>query len=212
MSDQPVQFTSRIYLTLMVEIKVRLNEIDRIIQSIGDDESRDPRTVIDLETCYLQIRLICESIALASLAANHSELINADLQKQYNAERIFTDLAKINPDCFPRAMLGERTGEKDLHFSDVDPAPLTYKDLKAIYIECSRVLHRGALKVLVSDTRKFYKIDDIKQWLESFVNLLACHVIIVPHLQKALVIHLWGNESGDVTLSEAYSKGEFVIQ
>lgn len=206
-----VEFTSELYFVLMTEIKVRLGEIDRLLTSVGTDVSRAPRTILDLESSYLQTRLVCESVALASLLAHHSTGTTSKLEKSWNADRIFGDLSKINAACFPKAMIGVRTGENNVHFTELEPPGMDVRSLTDIYHKCDHALHRGSIRPLLKNQGRRHDAEELRSWLDAFTRLLRCHSIVVPYLRKAMVIQLWGDEEGNITLAEARSDGEFVL-
>jgi hypothetical protein len=95
-----------VYAALMEEIKERVAWIDWAIDKVSDWPS--PEAVH--EFCYLQLRMICESIALACLIAQGHVGIVKKLRKEYAADRIIKELEKLHPDFFPRPA---RTTEGD---------------------------------------------------------------------------------------------------
>ncbi len=63
--DQLRARTLKLYLALMEEARVRLDAINHAFQN---DAGLPPRMV--RETCYLQLRFLCEIIALGCLVAH----------------------------------------------------------------------------------------------------------------------------------------------
>lgn len=53
------------------------------------------------EFAFLQLRYICELVALSSLAAHCSIGIGSRLSKVWNAAEAFALLEHVNPHCFP---------------------------------------------------------------------------------------------------------------
>jgi hypothetical protein len=86
-----------IYAGLMDEIKARISWIDAAI----DQTSKWPDRVAVYEFSYLQLRMVCESIALGCLIAHGDVGIANKLKTQYAADKIIAELGKLHPDVLP---------------------------------------------------------------------------------------------------------------
>ena len=74
-----------IYATLMQEIKYRIVTIDHVLSGNAKLQTQAVR-----ELCYLELRLICETIALACLVI-HGDIRATNtrkLEKEYSADRL----------------------------------------------------------------------------------------------------------------------------
>src|SRR4051812_46140926 len=108
--------TLEIYKNLMEEVKIR---IDAVVSMF--DKKIIPDPLIE-EFCFLQVRMICELIALACLIA-HGTIISHDakkIQKQYKPADIMQQLADINPDFYPHPLKSTRTGPTSIHYEDIN--------------------------------------------------------------------------------------------
>src|SRR5665213_3618026 len=88
-----------LYCDLMEEIKARHS----IIENVFAGKFNLPPFAAS-EFCYLQLRVVCELIALACLAA-HGDIEatrKGKLFKAYNADQIIKDLGRLHPDFYPR--------------------------------------------------------------------------------------------------------------
>ena len=86
------------YAAIMDEVKIRLDDINMLIGNRGGLAGH-----VVAESCYLQLRMCCELIALGCLVA-HGDIEatkSKGLQKVYSAEKIIQVLAKLHPDFYP---------------------------------------------------------------------------------------------------------------
>jgi hypothetical protein len=169
-----------LYATLMDEAKVRINAVDRAVN--GRIHMPGP---IVREFCYLQLRLLCELIALSCLVAHgdFSVSYSKRLRRQWSAEKIMDDLTRLNPDLYPHAARQTPLtvpGKPGYNFDVINPSPLPKGELLKLYGQCHHRLHRGNVsKLLTSDT----PIDtnpnfpEIISWAQRINDLLQCHLI-----------------------------------
>jgi len=171
----PAEFRD-LYLRLMNEVKRRIDVILKITQG----RVSLPQ-VAAYELCYLQLRMICELIALGCLAA-HGDVLNKNSQKilrQYNADKIIKGLEKLHSDFYPvpgRQVLCPHT-KKPIRVDKIKSGFLSKKELLSLYGECGDVLHRGSLlKLLKPDQNQI----DFKKpiiWMTGITTLLNHHQI-----------------------------------
>jgi len=182
MSFTPENFeqTAAVYTNLLQEIKFRVEAIDLILE-----ERIALRGKIAEELCFLQLRMICESIALGCLTMHGDIGIGyEDLRKSYKASFIIKKLERWNPKFYPRPL--EAT---DDHTSTVpgwvelEGEFLTSGDLIALWERHSgEKLHRGTAKALSFEGAP--KFDEIKKWRDKVVQLLTRHTISSPDAEQ----------------------------
>ena len=97
------------YCNMMSEVKLRT---DSIRHFMGNDHPTLTEAIV-LETVSLQLRKMLELIALGSLVANKKEYEKrySNFSKAWNAELLLKDLARINPDFFPIAVVENQTDD-----------------------------------------------------------------------------------------------------
>lgn len=137
-----------LYADLMSEVKVRMTSI----RTATDNFTGIPGPLIR-EYCFLQLRMICEIIALACLTA-HGDIKatqSKKLSKEYSAERIFKMLENLHPDFYPHPSRMTKKGPNRFHLEQVTDGFLTKDNLLLLYVKCGDVLHRGSIKKLLSD-------------------------------------------------------------
>lgn len=163
----------------MEEIKGRLDAIQR---SWDPDVGRAffQQEYLAAEFCLLQLRMICELIAIACLVAHNDirETKSSKFQGFYSADVIVRKMAKLHQHFYPSPILSERnlvTGA--VHQFD-NPAPhLTRADLLKLYAHCNENLHRGRVKQILSHERRIYDWTYIKAQAPLIATLLNVHII-----------------------------------
>lgn len=190
-----------IYSGFMHEIKLRLAAIDAALQRIAE-AGESETAFLDAEFCYLQLRMICEIIALSALIA-HNELQEANtkvLLKDWNADSIFNRLSAVNADCYPLPLKTVVLPSGEKHLERIEAPYLTRAELKKTYHACGQNLHRGMLAHVLSGKRRAYDIEPIRGWFASIGQLLDQHAVLLPELNAALLIQM-EDEGGNVRCS-----------
>lgn len=190
----PFEDVGGIYAAFMEEIKTRLKAIERALRKIHDLRGRGDGFLY-AESCFLQIRMICELIALAVLTA-HNEVPEANTSKmlsRWNADEIFDRLMKLNPHCYPSPIReAAKRGAEALHFEDREGDYLKREELKSVYHTCGDYLHKGALKHVYDRKVKTYNPDHINRWAAAIHRLLETHAVLLPDLNTVLLVNMAG--------------------
>lgn len=188
MSDQEQKIMSD-YKALMSELKLRV----KLIRSLLNDPQPHPQGFVK-EFCYLQIRMVCELIALGCLIA-HSGIKGAQtgyLKKAYAADRIVDELEKLHPHFFPLAFV-PIVGDDGL-LTGITQAPdgyLTKDELIRLNGLCGDALHRGNIQRFLSkeqpaSTNRAATV----AWVDKLVSLLEHHSIVLEGMDKVIACRL----------------------
>ncbi|MFN4275859.1 MAG: hypothetical protein ACK4FJ_06130 [Ferrovibrio sp.] len=190
------------YLDLMVEIKQRIAIIDSVIdRSEKGGNYLPPRATY--EVLYLQLRYICELIALGSLLM-HEDIPatrSATMMKTYAADHIMTMLHKLKPDFYPTPIAGAQTrklsvlpGEtqprKHHHITPLKEGYLGRDDLKRLYAKTGEVLHQGTLKTLLSGQKREIDFTAITDWRDKIIALLKEHIISIGDGDVKVIVQM----------------------
>lgn len=169
------------YRGLLVEVKYRVEAIDGILRP------KEPmHAFIAEEIGYLQLRMICELLAIGCLVM-HGDVAAAKpkLLKQYKASVIINEMAKLHPKFFPRPLENEdspgdgRAREWIYRKSGF----LTQELLCDLWHKSGEKLHRGSLKnILKGESEPNFK--EIQDWRNKIVFLLNRHTIPTPGEDK----------------------------
>ena len=207
MADEKVFSASAVYADLMHEIKARMDSIAEIHRGL----SADPSVIdgfIKAEFCYLQIRYICELIALGVAAAHEPVGLSKDILKSWNADRTLGYLAQINEHCFPKPIV-LRSQDGAHQFEIRENCALEIKDVKKIYSECGEILHRGTLKNILAERQRLYDLRKLNEWARAIGSLLKHHIIMILSEGTVLLVRMGGPGEG-VQVALAKAEGEAI--
>ena len=200
MSKADQSSPQELYCELMEEIKERIS----IIRQFGAVEANPKHGLAHgyaQEICYLELRLICELIALASLVA-HGDIPatkHPKLRKAYKPDVILDEMLRLNPEFYPRALADVLDKNGRLEGWRPKPNPLTREQLKELWIECGSYLHRGSIKDLDNDRRPdFWRVT---QWHNKVIQLMSIHMICLVDGKSAFHVGLWSARDDSVIMT-----------
>ena len=163
-----------LYGALMEEVKVRLSSLD----SARAARIGIPGAILR-EFCFLQLRMLCELVALACLAAHGDIQGTTSLRKKYAADEIIKRLESLHPAFYPSPITLKGAGSETRLATPIESGFLTKDELLSLYGRCGGTLHRGTLKKLLSEqTQSRADFRDISAWKEQIAVLLG-----VPFIQ-----------------------------
>lgn len=178
-----------LYATLMQEVKERLESVFYALDG-GLDAFPAQFTK---ETLQLQIRIICENIALASLVA-HSDYDDAvKLMKTWSATEIMTRLEKMNADFYPVPGSVVKLSAGRFHIEPDPTQGISKEEFYRIYDRAGDVLHKGSLKkasrIKYSREKKF---SEIREMAEKIFTLVQLHFVLTSERSFALLSDFGG--------------------
>ena len=166
------------YVGLMEEAKYRLFAMDTALEGRTGLPPGATR-----EYCFLQLRMLCELIALGCLTA-HGDLQTGKLKKAYEADRIIRGLQRLHPKCYPIAAIRTDKGPKLIHEHG-----LTKEELVKLYWKCGNVLHRGSFEAHSAKRYSDGDIEEIKTWKKK-IEALSCHGIYTIGEKSMMLFYL----------------------
>lgn len=173
-----------LYANLMDEVKVRIDCIDRAVRG----QTGFPGPIVR-DFCYVQLRLLCELIALGCLVA-HGDIpatYSKRLGKAWSADEIMGGLEKLRPHFYPIAMrqtglTGTVPGQLLHRAEGINPPPLPKESLLDLYGKSHQHLHRGNVrKLLNSETpiEMYTNFPEIISWAQKINDHLAVHLLAI---------------------------------
>ncbi|MFN9448561.1 MAG: hypothetical protein ACK58U_02710 [Rubrivivax sp.] len=202
----------RIYLKLIGESVGRLNA------ALGFElEYRQTGDVATLDAAVLQLRKALEAIAIAAIAPdkNAYQAFRAtadkdpDFTKDYHAAKIFSALAKVNPDFYPLPLLpAERNSDGTWHYGNKTSGVLSKKQFERCYDRLGKHLHTqnpwGSNKNLQNLSGELANI------VQSAKGLLALHArfIRAPDFHGVWVVQA---DTPQPTVLTAQANGPYAI-
>jgi len=143
-----------------------------------------------VEFAFLQLRMICELIALACLTAHGEVLGAAQLRGSYDADEIIKSLEGLHPDFYPKP--SKQAPKKDAsgvwRNTPITSGFLTKAELLELYGRCANYLHRGSLKKIQANKSPRFDPWDPKGWADKAWTLLQHHEIQTIHPDVRLVV------------------------
>lgn len=134
-----------IYSVQITEATLRLLAATGFLASFGKSGA-----IPELEAAVLQVRKALETIAFAAIAPDKRRYAefraratnSPDFTKDYHAAKIFTALAKINQDFYPKALVPPvRQPDGSHHFGIKQSGYLTKKRFESSYDRLGKHLH-----------------------------------------------------------------------
>ena len=181
----------QLYANLMDEARVRLHAVRDAIE-IRDTWA--PRLL--REFCWLQLRMLCEEIAIGCLIA-HGDIKNKSALKSWNLPDIMKKLESLNAESFPRGVRFE-TNSLGVHIADYNLPQLSKKELIILWQKSGNFLHRGSAKSLFLEPEKgpVVDLDEILMWGQKIKNLLEQHIITSADQKRHILAALSADEFG----------------
>jgi hypothetical protein len=172
----------KVYLLIMEEIKTRLS----VIRTIKAENLPFP---IAREVCTLQLRHICELIAIGCLVVQGK--LTADIAQEDNPIKIMRTLEEVVPHFFPQPAIITKDGNiLDIEFNS-KPKALTRKELETIWGQSGNYLHRLTVKRFFSkksDPENPW--EDIDSQIDKVEALLADHGIAILEPKTMYLVSL----------------------
>jgi len=177
------------YADLMEEAKLRLQCIDHALS--GQTGLLAPAV---REFCFLQLRMLCEDVALGCLTVHGDIGPTAKLRKQYAADKIISQLERLHPNFYPMACTQTCGGPAIYDAQVMKDGYLTKPELLRLYKRCGNHLHRGNIETLFSATgpHSHPHFPDIEAWRTKMYALLKYHAIFLFN-EKQMVLFVLNN-------------------
>jgi len=184
-----------LYGVLMEELKRRRNVVADML--LGKFQL--PKAIA-IELCYLQLRMICELIALGCIAA-HGDIPatrSGKLRKEYAPGKILAELGKLHPSFYPVPGEQVRASDGSISLRLVKDGYLTKKDLLALWASCGDRLHRGAMEKI----ERPFEVDfnNIAEWDKKILRLLSHHQIALVDERYQLWVLMQSDKGGRVSM------------
>ncbi len=186
------------YCKLMEELKLRHAIVLDVVENAKNGRFVLSPAILG-ELCFLQLRMICELIALGCLII-HGDIPAArtnKMTKAYQADWIISRLEQLHPSFYPQPC--EQSLDKQGNVIELKPVTepyLTKTDLLKLHASCGLKLHRGSLKT-VMDARSF-DLAQVASWLAKIATLLNQHQIPSIDDNHVVVIIMRGKDDGKI--------------
>jgi hypothetical protein len=165
------------YRDLMLEIKERTLSIGNVVN--GETGLHGP---LAREFCFLQLRLICECIALSCLVA-HGDMTPVQMPKfqkaATKADLLMKLLEELHQDFYPHPVRFEFTAN-EICLNEITESSLSRSELIRLVRICGDKLHRGYVKRYTfrpTQEQLAKDFNDIMRWANQILRLLEQHKV-----------------------------------
>lgn len=157
----------------MTEAKARI----RCVEMIADGRTNYFSPGVARESCFLQLRMLCELIAVACVAA-HENKATAQLLKHYEPHKIFAELERLNPSFYPQPVALEILPNRSFRTTTLqNNGALAKFELIRLRNQVGDNLHKKPIKGLLKAQDHRTDFADILGWLEKIKSLIMVHRI-----------------------------------
>ena len=181
------------YIAVMEEIKRRIEVVSTLHARKISVMHRDTH----VESMVLQVRMITELIALASLSANKSlfEQNKKKFEKHWRLTKILKDVESLNPNFYPKpiAQMPLNDTRTQIVLVETETGFMTRDELIQVHGKCGNLLH--AQNPFGKDVDYDYYEKMVPKWLEQIAKLLNSHRIKL--LDKDRFYWVWMKDTKD---------------
>lgn len=164
----------------MEEIPSRVHNIEiAITGKMGINE------VASEEFCYLQIRIICELVALAALVAHGNIQSAQSLRREWSASKIMKRLEQINSDFFPSPCVQD-TNKVNFEFKK---GQINKDEFLDIYGKSGDKLHRGSIHKIITH-KHAVDFNIISENVKKIMGLITLHLIFLNDRKTAIIFNM----------------------
>ena len=181
------------YIAVMEEIKRRMEVVSTLQARKIDLMYR----AIRVEFMVLQVRMITELVALASLAANKSifQQHKKKFEKHWYPKDILKDVESLNPNFYPKpiAQVPVNDTRTEIVLVETETGFMTRDELIEVHGRCGNLLH--ARNPFGKDADYDYYENIVPTWLKRIAKLLGSHRIKL--LNKDRFYWVWMKDAKD---------------
>ena len=188
---------ARVYLHCMLEIKERVKVIETVSRTFATP-------LFAKEICFLQLRYICELIAVALLTAQGDFKTQRAFTEEYSPPKIFAALKVLYPQFFPQPAVIRSVGNVHHIEPETRADACSEEELLMLWNSAGSHLHRASCDHYFKKTfGPQPQLADVQKHLSGIINLLECHLIkIQTNLSNPLFLHvILNNEEGETEVN-----------
>jgi hypothetical protein len=184
------------YTAVMEEIKRRV----AVVEKLRSNNIALLYPATQVESTVLQVRMITELVALASLAANKSifEENRRKFDKHWDPVKILKDVERLNPEFYPKPVVEARSetpGVKTI-LVDMTSGFMEQDELIEVHGRCGNVLHARNPYAEALDYGAYDRI--VPTWMSRITALLNCHRIKLLDGDSFYLVHMHEAHDGRV--------------
>ena len=195
-----MQPDTKAYNSVMEEIKHRTD----VVSALSDQRISVMYKAPHVESMVLQVRMITELVALASLSANKSifEKNRIKFEKQWHPKEILRDVENLNPDFFPVPVVAAPLKHSIAvgKFVNLQDGFMTRDELIQVHGKCGNLLHAQNPYGKGVDYDNYKKM--VPTWINRIVALLNSHIIKLLNETGFYRVHMQDTKDGRVHMQK----------
>ena len=176
------------YIAVMEEIKRRMD----VVCALYAQRISVMYRATHVESMVLQVRMITELVALASLAANKSifEQNRTKFEDYWRPKEILKDVESLNPNFYPRPIVEVplKNSRAKNELVEMKTGFMKRDELIQVHRECGKRLHAQNPFGKAVDYDYYEKM--IPKWMERIRKLLNCHQIKLLNGNRFYLVHM----------------------
>jgi hypothetical protein len=177
------------YGAIVTEILRRLNGISESLAKLCANPQH-PDNWKNCDFSWLQMRKICEYLAVGIVFAHHLENGGIDDLTKWRPKELLAQAKALSehPAPMPIAPLpiAQPNGERQI----VPLAqPIEAKVISEIYGRCGDVLHLGSVDRILKENLPAYDVPQMEMWVAGLRKLMENHVLLLPGVRTILLCH-----------------------
>ena len=172
---EPIKPGYEVYTEILDVMRIRIQSIERTIL----EKDTWPPLLLQ-EYCYLQLRMICEGIAIGCLFA-HDAFKHPRSFDEWRAPKIMSTLDQLNPRYFPKGIVVKSVnGSFDI--SDRTAPQITKEEVSKLWKKSGDILHIGSAKSVLNRriVQNFVDLAEIQDTAQRILNLMEVHSLSSP--------------------------------
>jgi hypothetical protein len=187
------------YTAVMEEIRRRTS----LVRALISDEVRVMYKATQVESMVLQVRMIIELVALASLAANKEIFEDAKrkFEKHWCPDKILKDVERLNPNFYPVPIVEvpSRTPGIKNDLVRLTSGFMERKELVEVHGRCGNVLHARNPYGKALDYAVYEEL--VPEWTRRIMKLLNCHQVKLLDDETIYLVHMKEEQDDRVHMS-----------
>lgn len=187
---------TKAYVAVMEEIKHRTN----VVSALSDQRISVMYKVTHVESMVLQVRMITELVALASLSANKLifEKNRVKFKKKWHPKEILNDVESLNPNFYPVpiAEVPLKHSIVEGEFVNLQDGFMTCDELIEVHGKCGNLLHAQNPYGKGMDYDNYKKM--VPTWINRIMTLLNFHLIRLLNDTGFYRVHMQDAKDGRV--------------
>ena len=189
-----MELDTKAYIAVMEEIKLRMN----VVRSLLEKKISVIYHATHVESMVLQVRMITELVALASLSANKSifEKNRKKFENHWQPKKILKDVENLNPNFYPVPIVEVQLKHSIAvgEFVNLQDGFMTRDELIEVHGKCGNLLHAQNPYGKGVDYDNYEKM--VPTWMNRIMTLLNFHLVKLLNENRFYRVYMRDTKDG----------------